>query len=287
MSKDPALMVYTKDFLEGTADLSVEEFGAFTRLIFHQHQRGFLPKNLKKLARLSGVSYSEFEEIWGEISAKFTLSDSGYVNKRCAEEISKRSQNSVKKSIIAVFGNWVKANSHLSKALVSKIKKSFSIEDFLKIDNEEERKNKILEVLRKLSEANAKRSPPNVNVNVNANVNVNKDEDEDEDEKINLVLPFDTEAFKVQWELWKTFKQKEFKFSYKSEISEQSALKNLSELSKLNEKTAIAIIHQSIENGWKGLFELKKQSNNGKYSKKEVQYSENFKRGIFEKLQSR
>ena len=63
MSKDPALLVYTKDFLEGTADLSAEEFGAYTRLIFHQHQRCYLPTQIKKLARLAGVSLEDFEEI--------------------------------------------------------------------------------------------------------------------------------------------------------------------------------------------------------------------------------
>lgn len=78
-------------------------------------------------------------------------------------------------------------------------------------------------------------------------------------EKPFVQYPFDSEEFKKQWELWKDFKKKEFKFKYKTVQSEQAALTQLSNLANGNEKTAIAIIHQSFANGWKGFFELKNQ----------------------------
>jgi hypothetical protein len=78
-----------------------------------------------------------------------------------------------------------------------------------------------------------------------------------------MVMPFDSKEFLKTWTLWKSYKYEQFKFSYKGKTSEQAALKNLSELSGGNEVTAIKIIHQSITNSWKGLFELKQNNNEG------------------------
>ena len=63
------------------------------------------------------------------------------------------------------------------------------------------------------------------------------------------------------WSKWKEYKTKEHKFSFKSEISERSALNELVKLSNNQETVAIQIINQSITNGWKGLFTIKNQSN--------------------------
>ncbi|MDO6737129.1 YdaU family protein [Wenyingzhuangia sp. 2_MG-2023] len=172
--QDPALLVYTKDFLEGTADLSAEEFGAYTRLIFHQHQRKVLPKDTKKLARLCGVGISEFKEIWEEIKHKFTLSERGYANKRCAAEIAKRSQSGTLKSILAVYGNWIKANKKLSKRTVLHIKKEFNAFDFVNIEDDKKRKEEILNFLRNEILAFAKRTHiGNENENENESINNN------------------------------------------------------------------------------------------------------------------
>jgi uncharacterized protein YdaU (DUF1376 family) len=84
------------------------------------------------------------------------------------------------------------------------------------------------------------------------NVNENKD-----DNKSEITFPFDSENFMKWWGYWKEYKSKEHKFKYASHISEQAALKKLSELSSGEEKKAIAIIEQSISEGWKGFFDLK------------------------------
>ncbi len=72
-----------------------------------------------------------------------------------------------------------------------------------------------------------------------------------------IVFPFDSDEFKNMWSNWKEYKEKEFKFKYASAQSEQATLSKLSNLSKNNEEAAILIMLQSMENGWKGLFELK------------------------------
>lgn len=105
-----------------------------------------------------------------------------------------------------------------------------------------------------------------------------------------VIMPFETETFKAQWQVWKVFRKKEHRFEYKTTISEQAALKELSEFAEGNEKTAIAIIHQSIAKGWKGFFELKnqphgtgQQQNTGNSKTK---YSADFLSKIAEGLQS-
>lgn len=70
-------------------------------------------------------------------------------------------------------------------------------------------------------------------------------------------LPFSTELFASAWQRFKEFKKKRFKFSYHDVKSEQLALNELFKLSDGIEAKSVAIIDQSIMNGWKGLFELK------------------------------
>jgi len=71
-----------------------------------------------------------------------------------------------------------------------------------------------------------------------------------------LVYPFTDEVFLNRWESWKKYKSEQFKFKYKHS-GEQAALKNLATLCRGNLEVALAIIQQSMANGWKGLFELK------------------------------
>lgn len=79
-----------------------------------------------------------------------------------------------------------------------------------------------------------------------------------------LILPFDSENFQKNWQLWRDYKAKEHQFRYKTPQSEQAALNQLVKLGGEREDICIAIIHQSLANGWKGFFELKNQSNGNK-----------------------
>lgn len=81
--------------------------------------------------------------------------------------------------------------------------------------------------------------------------------------KIEIVYPWPSEKFVNAWESWKDYKSKDHKFKYRSAGSEQASLNELVKLSNGYEDTAIQIIHQSMAKGWKGLFELKTNENNG------------------------
>lgn len=81
--------------------------------------------------------------------------------------------------------------------------------------------------------------------------------------KVNFHFSID---FVKHWNQWKEYKDKEHKFKFRTLLSEQTALDNLQKLSNGNEQTAIAIIDQSIINGWKGLFAIKSEAKSTKHS---------------------
>jgi hypothetical protein len=97
-------------------------------------------------------------------------------------------------------------------------------------------------------------APPSVQVQVQEK----EEEKVQEKEKRGVVYPFDSSLFFSQWEEFKEYKKDEHNFSYKSEKSEQAALKKLGRLSNQTEETAIKILHETIANGWKGFFKLEK-----------------------------
>jgi hypothetical protein len=82
--------------------------------------------------------------------------------------------------------------------------------------------------------------------------------------KVNSIveLPFNSEIFSKAWNEWKDYKKNCHKFNFKTQSSENIALKQLVNLSNQNEQNAVEIINQSMANGWKGFFELKKPKQN-------------------------
>lgn len=83
MAKDPAFLFYSSDFLNGVADLTMEERGQYITLLCLQHQKDALSD---KTIRLSVGSVSV------DVMAKFLKNAEGnFFNKRLVEEIVKRS----------------------------------------------------------------------------------------------------------------------------------------------------------------------------------------------------
>ena len=88
---------------------------------------------------------------------------------------------------------------------------------------------------------------PLLNTNIKLNTNITKT-DKDYPFELNL------EA----WKLWKEFRRKEFRTSYKT-LGENAAIKKLLRLSDGNKDVQAEIIQQSMENSWKGLFAVKSE----------------------------
>lgn len=89
------------------------------------------------------------------------------------------------------------------------------------------------------------------------------DTDNEKEKEKGIEYPWQTEKFIIAWKGWRKYKKEQFNFKYKSTSTEQAALTELNKLAN-SDTQAIAIIHQSIANGWKGFFELK---NNGEIKK--------------------
>lgn len=131
MAKDPAFLFYSKDWLEGTAEMTCEEKGVYIDLLAHQHQKGSLPPEVKKLAKLSGISEPEFEKIWTEVSTKFIPNGSGrLVNRKLNGIVTERMDKGWRNKIIGTLASVVKY-CDASKENAQKAKQTFKVDDFL------------------------------------------------------------------------------------------------------------------------------------------------------------
>lgn len=82
MSKDPAFLFYTSDFLTGVIDMSMKERGQYITLLCLQHQRGHL--TMKEIVKTVGRPSDEL------MSKYVRDSDGKYFNVRADAEIAKR-----------------------------------------------------------------------------------------------------------------------------------------------------------------------------------------------------
>jgi len=169
---------------------------------------------------------------------------------------------------------WISENILFNQKFVENIKDAYK-----KRSNECIDKNSLLLLLEGLGRSNevkSNRKPRKSilkgSVNPQSKEEYSKEEESKEEytKEKEIIFPFDSDNFKEQWTIWKQYKKDQFRFIYKTQISEQAALKHLANISKGIEIDAIEIIHNALAQGWKGLFELKKQKNgkqtpNGKF----------------------
>ena len=90
MSKDPAILFYTADYLTGTRLMTYEQKGKYMDLLCLQHQQGALSE--QDMLAICG----EYDE---RIFSKFVLTEDGkYINERMEEERAKRQRYSQSRS---------------------------------------------------------------------------------------------------------------------------------------------------------------------------------------------
>ena len=88
--KSPAFQFYAKDFLTGTATMSLSERGAYVSLLAHQWDAGSVPISAKERARILGCSNAEERKIWAKLVCKFHLANDAFQNVRLEEERQKQ-----------------------------------------------------------------------------------------------------------------------------------------------------------------------------------------------------
>lgn len=77
MSKAPAFQLYSNDFFVDTITWELEELGLYTRLLFVEWSNGPLENDLKKLAKIAGISPKKFTNLFQIVSTKFVQTDEG------------------------------------------------------------------------------------------------------------------------------------------------------------------------------------------------------------------
>jgi len=241
MSKDPAVLLYTSDFLSGCQDLTMMERGQYITLLCLQHQKGVLSPKIIKLT--CGNEMSQ------DVLDKFKIDkDGNYYNERMDFERNKR-----------------KAHSELQRQKAQ--------QRWDKVKKEKNNSNKQLNGDALASTAASALALPLENENENENENINKKEN------TIIVYPFSDESFVKAWDLWKQYK-KDIKKSYKSKLSEQAALKNIGKMAD-DSNDAIEIIEHTISRGWIGLRKEDKTNNYGrKNNSNTTEWSDDFKKEI-------
>ena len=259
MSKAPAFQFYAQDFLTGCTYLTNEEIGMYIKMLCKQWTDGSIPK--KRLGFLVGC---DWDNISDELKGKFKDFGEHIANERLEIERSKKKNFIEKQAENGKKGGRPKKNKNPES--IENIEEETQIKPnpLSKINPnknqkkplEEEDRSMKYEEEKEIEKGNRKKA-----LVPKSKIEIVKEE---------VVFPFDTENFKVQWQLWKAYKNKEFGFKYKSLQSEQAFLSELANLSESNEQKAVAIMHQSMAKGWKGIFQLKNNNNAATRSNEQI-----------------
>lgn len=104
MSKDPAVLFYTSDFLTGTSRFSDDQCGQYIRALCSQHQEGHFTRS-----ELLQILKSNDSPVW----RKFKVDSDGlFFNERMDEEIEKRTTYCNSKSHKGIAGRKKKSSDN-------------------------------------------------------------------------------------------------------------------------------------------------------------------------------
>lgn len=91
-NKSPAFQFYPKDFLSGTATMSLQEVGAYVRLLCYAWDTGSVPAEGDERARIMVCSKAQERELWKKVGKKFVLVNDVYLNERMEDERQKQAE---------------------------------------------------------------------------------------------------------------------------------------------------------------------------------------------------
>lgn len=228
MSKDPAFLFYSSDFLTGIVTMTFEDRGKYITLLSVMHQKGRLSE----------------ETIWfvvGSVSvmlkSKFLIDENGlWYNKRLEEEIFKRENFVESRRSNGCKGGRPKKEKTYNKPYAKPSGKPTNNLHENENENENEIENKEEKEKRRMQGGKRKKR--------------------EKEKEPGIIIPWPDDSFQMAWNHWKEYKLKEFNFGYKSAVSEQTALNDLCEKADGHMENALKIIQKAIASGWKGLFKL-------------------------------
>lgn len=115
MAKDPAFLLYSKDYYEGTRTMLPEERACYIDLLVYQHQHESIPYldevNLKRMLQYcSGIDEATLK---ATLKAKFKLTDKGWINERMNAVVVDRNQYTSKQSVNGSLGQFFKKSKSI------------------------------------------------------------------------------------------------------------------------------------------------------------------------------
>ena len=244
MNKAPAFQFYAQDFLTGVMYLTNEEIGIYIKMLAKQWTDGKIPK--KRLGFLVGFDWDKLSD---ELQGKFIEKDGFLINQRLEKEREKHANFSKKQSKNGKKGGRPRKNEDVQDAEIEYDDNPEKPKPFYRVNPNKNQKKPLegegegrsMKTEEEKGKGKKKKSAK---------------------PKPKIVNPWPNKNFEAQWQHWKIYKAKELSFKYKTQQSEQAALNSLATISNGHEKQAIAIMHQSMANGWKGFFELKNNNQN-------------------------
>ena len=93
MAKAPAFQLYASDFLVDTITWDLDVLGFYCRLLYCEWANGPLEKDIKKLAKIAGISPKKAQNLYQICSSKFVQTEEGkIVNLRLEETREKQTK---------------------------------------------------------------------------------------------------------------------------------------------------------------------------------------------------
>jgi len=89
---------YPDNFISATQHLTLEEVGAYNRLLDFHFLHGSVPTDIKRMALIIGASSQKTRKLWQVLSQFFYEKDGAFYNKRMVKEISKATEISDKRA---------------------------------------------------------------------------------------------------------------------------------------------------------------------------------------------
>jgi hypothetical protein len=230
MAKDPAFPFYAQDYLVDTLRWTRAMQGLHVSLIAESWANGRLPDDNGSPMGLDAGDKS----IWQKIAHKWELIDGFWVNEklekvRAARENFRQMQSERGKRSAGARSKLNTGSTEPQREYQPNLNQRSTVVEPIESEREKEKEIK-------------KQKEPK--------------------KKNEIVYPFTSEKFTEAWSNWLDYR-KDIKKPYRSALSEQTALRKLS---NYPEETAIKMIDQSMENDWQGIFEIK--ITNGKSTSK-------------------
>lgn len=222
-AKSPAFQFYPSDWLsdEKVACLTIEEEGAYIRLLSYCWREGSIPADTQSLCRLAKGCHADAIENVKKLFEPHGSLPGRLESKRLNKEIAKQENYRKTQSASGLRGAAKRWGNH-SDPIATPMAKNGSVSSSSSVSVQEE------SLLDSDSKFTPSQFPP----------------------------PLNTPEFKSAWTDWKKHRSEK-----KKPLTPMSIKRQIRMLVEMGEHGAIACIDTSIRNGWTGLFEPKGATN--------------------------